>query len=137
MKMKFFCPNKTTPRLPRLLSRLLRRISLAAAILFAPALFGSCNYGLPIFLFTETGVETRAQKAYTLYGDNLPQVGNKGIYSFVVLTDSHFGSGRDRNEEGFLRCFEDGCWSIVNNAFLLFDLDWSLILYFWYNLCRL
>ncbi len=80
----------------------------AAAVFVLSLILASCNYGLPIFLYAETGVEERAVAAVTLDGDNLPQVGNAGKYSFVVLTDSHFGSGKvKRREDAFLKKFEE------------------------------
>ena len=80
----------------------------AATIIFSTAIFGACNYGLPIFLYAETGVEERATTPITLYGSNLPQVGDSGKYSFVVLTDSHFGSDHTgRREDSFLLKFTE------------------------------
>ncbi|MBO7122614.1 MAG: metallophosphoesterase [Treponema sp.] len=69
-------------------------------------ILASCNYGLPMFLFTETGVEDRATKALPLFGPNLPQVGYRGKYSFIVLTDSHFGDSKhERRDQNFLLVF--------------------------------
>ena len=70
-------------------------------------ILASCNYGLPFLLFTETGVEDRSTKALPLVGQNLPQVGNGGKYSFIVLTDSHFGdSNYERRDQIFLQKFK-------------------------------
>ena len=85
---------------------LLKKIFFAATILFFSLLFASCNYGLPIFLYAETGVEERAVASIPLWGPQIPQVGTNGKYSFIVLTDSHFGSNKGRNEEAFLQTFK-------------------------------
>ncbi len=70
---------------------LLKKFLRALPTIVLSLILASCNYGLPMFLFTETGVEDRATKALPLFGPNLPQVGYRGKYSFIVLTDSHFG----------------------------------------------
>ena len=78
------------------------------AALFFSALFSSCNYGLPLFLFWETGVEDRAQIPIELPGSQLPQIGKNARYSFIVLTDSHFGKdGTARADAFFLKKFEE------------------------------
>lgn len=84
----------------------MKKIFFAATILFFSLLFASCNYGLPIFLYAETGVEERAVASIPLWGPQIPQVGTSGKYSFIVLTDSHFGSKKGRNEEAFLQTFK-------------------------------
>ena len=76
------------------------------AAIFLSALLASCNYGLPIFLYWETGVEERAQNAAELSGANLPQGISGPRYSFIVITDSHFGKKKPaRAEEDFLKKF--------------------------------
>lgn len=67
----------------------------------------ACNWGMPIFLYAETGVEDRARRPKVFSGADLPQVGNGGKYSFVVLTDCHFGEKKySRREEDFLKKFK-------------------------------
>lgn len=86
----------------------MKKIFLAARIFIFSLLFASCNYGMPPFLFGEEPVEDRATKALQLSGPNLPQVGSGGKYSFVVLTDSHFGNTKyGRREESFLQKFTE------------------------------
>lgn len=86
----------------------MKKVFFAAAVIVLSFLAGSCNYGLPIFLYAETGVEERAINAITLFGKHIPQVGNSGKYSFIVLTDSHFGSsGEERRESFFLIRFKE------------------------------
>ncbi len=71
-------------------------------------LLSACNYGFPIFSYGGTGVEDRAKTAAELSGDQLPALPNGGKYSFIVLSDSHFGSTKsDRAEERFLKTFKE------------------------------
>lgn len=85
----------------------MRIIQLAAAIAFS-SIFAACNYGLPIFLYAETGVEDRARALIPLAGDNIPQAGKEGKYSFIVFSDSHFGSSKEeRREDSFLQKFTE------------------------------
>lgn len=76
--------------------------------IFFALTFSSCNYGLPFFLYTEEGVEDRSRSLIELTGSNVPQIASGGRYSFVVLTDSHFGAvGQTRAEERFLQKFKE------------------------------
>ena len=76
--------------------------------MLAASLFSACNWGLPIFLYNATGVEDRTRDVKVLSGNDLPQVGNGGKYSFVVVTDCHFGEKKyGRREEDFLKKFKE------------------------------
>lgn len=75
---------------------------------FAAALFAACNWGMPIFLYNATGVEDRARDVKVLSGNDLPQVGNGSKYSFVVVTDCHFGEKKyGRREDDFIKKFRE------------------------------
>lgn len=92
---------------------LLKKNSIARGLLFfscllATALFASCNFGLPIFLYAETGVEDRARGVKVLRGSDLPQIPNGIKYSFIVLTDPHFGEKKyERREDDFIKKFKE------------------------------
>lgn len=85
----------------------LKKFFAATTILFFSIILASCNFGLPIFLYAEEGVEDRAANMLTLLGNDLPQINSAGKYSFIVLTDSHFGETKyERREESFLNVFK-------------------------------
>ena len=85
----------------------LKKFLAATTILFLSMIFAACNFGLPIFLYAEEGVEDRAAVMQTLFGPDLPQTDNTGKYSFIVLTDAHFGETKyARKEEAFLAIFK-------------------------------
>ena len=92
---------------------LLKKNSIAPKVLFfscllAAALSASCNFGLPIFLYAETGVEDRARGVKVLGGSDLPQIPNGTKYSFIVLTDPHFGEKKyKRREDDFIKKFKE------------------------------
>lgn len=86
----------------------MKNILLAVQTFLLSLLFASCNIGLPIFLYGETGVEERATSARILFGSDLPQVGSNSKYSFIVFTDAHFGETKyPRKEEAFLEAFKN------------------------------
>ena len=77
------------------------------ASIFCASFFCACNYGLPIFLYAETGVEDRATSLIELSGSELPQIPSGGKYSFAVITDSHFGAAEPfRADDAFLEKFK-------------------------------
>lgn len=87
-------------------------LALIPIAVFSLAL-AACNFGLPIFLYAETGVEDRIDSLKTLTGADLPQITSGGKYSFIVLTDPHFGEEKySRKEEAFLKKFKE----LLNNA---------------------
>lgn len=86
---------------------LLKKFFYALPTIVLSLILAACNYGLPMFLFTETGVEERAKSPKVLSGQELPQIGSGGKYSFVVVTDCHFGEKKyGRREEDFLKKFK-------------------------------
>lgn len=83
----------------------MKKAMLLCAVLLS-LLFTSCDYG---FYFLNAGGSTpdeRASSITEMTGDQLPSVGTDSTYSFVIITDQHFGSDRERNDQGFLDWFD-------------------------------
>lgn len=85
------------------------------AMLASALLISSCKFGFSGFLFNEEKVDERASSITTLseYAD-VPYMGappdstktSFPEYSAVIITDVHFGSSEDRNDDKFLENFE-------------------------------
>lgn len=78
--------------------------TILSAILFAFA-FSACEFGSPLYLYGGTSVDSRSRKIKNLQGADIPQIeGNPEKYSFVILTDAHFGTEKvERREKEFLQ----------------------------------
>lgn len=69
------------------------------------ALCSSCSYGpYPLTFFQQT-VDERAPVVTELTGSDLPSVGTAAEYSFLVVTDVHFGSDDPIPQDRFIRRF--------------------------------
>lgn len=59
----------------------------------------SCEYALHQFLYRESPVETRSA---TLTGVTAPSIPENDEWSFIIITDVHFGASIQRNDNLFL-----------------------------------
>ncbi len=73
-------------------------------IFFLPLLFLSCNYGFYLSLFNEESADSRAESLTVLSSADTPQIESES-FSFIVLTDVHFGAETERHNEAFLSAF--------------------------------
>ncbi|MCR5607398.1 MAG: metallophosphoesterase [Treponema sp.] len=67
----------------------------------------SCKYGLYSLLFNEDDVDDRSSSLTVLSSDDIPDVGDSSLYSFVVFTDPHFGASAKRYDDEFLTWYEN------------------------------
>ena len=70
-----------------------------ALICLIIVLLNSCSFGLYQFAFTDDTVEDRVKTYDVLDPSDIPQVSGTGPYSFLVLSDMHFGSNRNAVEQ--------------------------------------
>ncbi len=71
-------------------------------------LFVSCaDMGAYFFNWGKEDADSRARDLRVISGDNLPDVGSGDVFSFVLITDTHYGSPKyNQNEKQFLKWFE-------------------------------
>ena len=69
-------------------------------LFFLPLLCLSCNYGFYLSLFNEESADSRAKTLTILSSDDTPQIESES-FSFVVVTDVHFGAASERHNEAF------------------------------------
>lgn len=76
--------------------------------MFFAAFFSTCEFGSPLYLYGGTPVDSRSSKVQVLRGADIPRLeANSGKYSFLILTDAHFGTEKtERRETEFLHKFE-------------------------------
>lgn len=82
-------------------------------LIFVYSLFTiACSGGMYPLLFGEDTVDDRTEKHLVLTGSQTPQsaidknTDTNGIFSFVVITDPHFGADQKRHDDKFLAWFE-------------------------------
>lgn len=78
-------------------------------ILFAfAAIFSACEFGSPLYLNGGVPVDSRSRKIKILPSADIPKFErNSTKYSFIILTDTHFGTEKtERREKEFLQKFE-------------------------------
>lgn len=81
----------------------------ALLIIVISFFISSCNFGIPAFLWNSDDAEQRSTKITSLteqsdtpYAD---AVSGEQSYSFVVITDVHFGADETRHDQEFLSWF--------------------------------
>ena len=77
------------------------RLALTAAALILLLSATACSYGAYFLRFDEESPESRAKSALTLNDDDLPPL-TAHRYSFVIITDTHFGASKSRNDDKFI-----------------------------------
>ena len=72
------------------------------------AVFSACEFGSPLYLHGGTPVDSRSRKIKILQIQDIPKFeANSAKYSFLILTDTHFGTEKtERREKEFLQKFE-------------------------------
>lgn len=72
------------------------------------AVFSACEFGSPLYLHGETSVDSRSHKIKILQNQDIPKLEtNSAKYSFIILTDTHFGTEKtERREKEFLQKLE-------------------------------
>ena len=79
-----------------------------ALLCFLIILLNSCSFGWYQFAFTDDTVDDRVKTYDALEPSDTPQVSGTGTYSFLVVSDMHFGSGRnDVNQDDFYAKFTE------------------------------
>lgn len=75
---------------------------------FYAAGFSSCEFGSPLYLHGGTAVDSRSREIKILQKQDVPDfTTTSSKYSFVILTDAHFGTEKtERREKEFLQKFE-------------------------------
>ena len=58
-----------------------------------------------MFDFEEESVDSRA-KSIKEITDELPDITGQSKYSFLIITDPHFGAGHERDDNAFIKKFE-------------------------------
>ena len=94
----------------RRLRRIVRKARAIVAGAAAVALLctaAACSYGAYYLRFDEESPESRAKSSTYLSGSDVPTLAalTGTRYSFVVITDPHFGASRKRNDDSFLSWF--------------------------------
>lgn len=76
--------------------------------IFFAAVFSSCEFGSPLYLHGGTAVDSRSREIKILQNQDVPELPTKpSKYSFLILTDTHFGTEKtERREKEFLQKFE-------------------------------
>ena len=87
-----------------------KRLCLYVAVLAIVTASISCTYGAYYLLFNEENVDSRATSACVLplasdSTDTLPNLAGRAVYSFVIITDAHFGAARERRDSAFYALF--------------------------------
>ena len=67
-------------------------------------LFYSCAYGLEQFLYRPDDVASRSKKIRDVTPPGIP---SSNPYTFIVVTDMHYGAGKKRFDEKFLKRIEE------------------------------
>lgn len=72
------------------------------------AVFSACEFGSPLYLHGGTSVDSRSHKIKILQNQDIPKLEtNSAKYSFIILTDTHFGTEKtERREKEFLQKLE-------------------------------
>lgn len=82
--------------------------AIIASILFFIPIINNCDLASPFYFISTTPVEERASSIKILTGNDIPEIGTNSKYSFLIITDTHFGEERvDRHEDEFLKKFEE------------------------------
>lgn len=76
--------------------------------IFFAIIFSTCEFGSPLYLYGGTPVDSRSRKIKILQIQDIPKFErNSAKYSFLILTDTHFGTEKiERREKEFLQKFE-------------------------------
>lgn len=89
----------------------IKRLTAALTALIALMVAAGCKYGAYFLLFDEETVDSRATSVTSLpltssAEDALPDIQGLSRYSFVIITDSHFGAAKERYDDEFCAWFE-------------------------------
>ena len=80
-----------------------KKFTLHAIILntiFFAIIFSACEFGSPLYLYGGTPVDSRSREIKILQTQNIPKVeANSAKYSFLILTDTHFGTEKTERLE--------------------------------------
>lgn len=76
--------------------------------IFFAIIFSACEFGSPLYLYGGTPVDSRSREIKILQNQDIPKFErNSAKYSFLILTDTHFGTEKtERREKEFLQKFE-------------------------------
>ncbi len=66
----------------------------------------SCDYGFYFLNGDASSPEDRATSLTTLSDSELPDPGSDSIYSFIIVSDMHYGSSAQESDDAFIACFE-------------------------------